>query len=438
MHHFVGAALATFNIASVILPRVPREYSPERRKDCRRGSRAHRVVEPRHPLAARGRRYRLDRQLVLLHPSRPQPQAAVRFPNGDPGRRLAGAWRRLLSHGEISGGAEPHAGRADLVQVGGLHHLALGLCTAGPRLLHQCRALPDRQVGARFDPDGSRRRRVRKPAGSVAALRGAVPVAARSPRGCACPAGLRPSRRPHLCLHPCVQRTRCIHPDRGSDRHHHGGQRLRHRHSEPEKDGGCDDRGQGAQPGVGRRGQAALGAQQLPHPAGHLPDDRQSLSAHVRDPVQLADRRDRIGDRAGHPPLFQFPPRGQREPMVDVGRRRRRNGRGCMAVGRGAARHGGRRPSRSGRRCGGAQRHSDPLQHVSCGRTGVAGGARAAQRRGAGRSREHSPPRPSDRHQLGALERDASRQYHRDDARKSAGFSPPGSPPARRRSERPR
>ena len=44
--------------------------------------------------------------------------------------------------------------------------------------------------------------------------------------------------------------------------------------------------------------QAALGAQQLPDAAGRVPDDLQPLSAPVRDPLQLADRRRRARHRA--------------------------------------------------------------------------------------------------------------------------------------------
>ena len=47
------------------------------------------------------------------------------LPDGRRRRRLAGPWRRLLPHGQVSGGAGADAGVADLVQVGGLRHLAL-------------------------------------------------------------------------------------------------------------------------------------------------------------------------------------------------------------------------------------------------------------------------------------------------------------------------
>ena len=147
-----------------------------------RGRRAHRMAEPHHPLAPRRRRHRLDRQLVLFHPSRSQPEAARRPAGGRPGRGLAGPRRRLLPHGEISGRAGAHAGRADLVQVGGLHHLALRLRAADPRLLSRRRALSDRQVGARPHRPGRGGRRLRQPGARLADLRGAVPLAARPAR----------------------------------------------------------------------------------------------------------------------------------------------------------------------------------------------------------------------------------------------------------------
>ena len=61
--------------------------------------------------------------------------------------------------------------------------------------------------------------------------------------------------------------------------------------------------------------------------AGRFPDDRQSLPADVRDPLQLADRRDRAGDRPGDPPLLQLAARGQGQPVVDLGGGGRRHGR---------------------------------------------------------------------------------------------------------------
>ena len=69
------------------------------------------------------------------------------LPDGRRRRRLAGARRRLLPHGQVSGGAGADAGVADLVQVGGLRHLALGHGSADHRLLFRRAALPDRHLG---------------------------------------------------------------------------------------------------------------------------------------------------------------------------------------------------------------------------------------------------------------------------------------------------
>ena len=92
-------------------------------------------------------------------------------------------------------------------------------------------------------------------------------------------------------------------------------------------------------PRWGAARQAAFGAQQLSDAAGRLSDAEQSLSAVLRDALQLADRRHRAGDRPGDPAFLQFAPRRQRQPVVDLGRRGRRHGRGRLAVG-GRAAHG--------------------------------------------------------------------------------------------------
>ena len=98
---------------------------------------------------------------------------------GRQGRCLAGPWRRLLPHDQVSGRAVPDARRPDLVQVGGLCHLALRLRPPGHRLLLRRRPVPDRQERPRPDgADGSR-----LAFGTLviflAVLRGAVPLAAR-------------------------------------------------------------------------------------------------------------------------------------------------------------------------------------------------------------------------------------------------------------------
>ena len=180
MHYLFGIALATLNTRLSSCRGLAKEARLKAREgSADRGDRAHRVVEPHHPLAARRCRHRLDRQLILLHPSRSQPPIALRSAPGRAGRCLAGPWRRLLSHGEVSRRSGPHAGRADLVQVGSLHHLALRLRALGDRLLSRRRALSDRQVGARPHRADGGGGRLRKPAARLAVLRGAVPLAAR-------------------------------------------------------------------------------------------------------------------------------------------------------------------------------------------------------------------------------------------------------------------
>ena len=116
-----------------------------------------------------------------------------------------------------------------------------------------------------------------------------------TPRSGAGAGRLRLSGRADLWLHARVQRARRLHPDRRADRHHHGGECLRHHHSVSEEDRRRDARGQGARSALGRARQAALGPQQLSDAAGRVPDAEQSLSAVLRHPLQLADRRHRAG-----------------------------------------------------------------------------------------------------------------------------------------------
>ena len=87
------ALLAATGILEQSLPRLP--WLNAGQKGLHRGNRAHRVVERRHSLAARYCRHRLDRQLVLFHPSRSQPQARAqdcpRASRETPGRCTAAA-----------------------------------------------------------------------------------------------------------------------------------------------------------------------------------------------------------------------------------------------------------------------------------------------------------------------------------------------------------
>ena len=85
---------------------------------------------PRAALAARDRRDGVDRDVVLLRPPRPVAPAAEGRgrPRGRCGRRaLGGARRRLLPGAEVRRRAAAAAGSRRVVQVGGLHDVALGL-----------------------------------------------------------------------------------------------------------------------------------------------------------------------------------------------------------------------------------------------------------------------------------------------------------------------
>ena len=135
-----------------------------------------------------------------------------------------------------------------------------------------------------------------------------------------------PGRR-HLGLHAGVLRPRRLHPRRRADRHDHGRERVLRDHPESEDRDRRPDRGPPARSGARRAGRAALAAQQLPDFAGPVPDDQQSPSAQLRDALELADRRARAHHRRGDPPFLQRAPRGQAEPVVDLGRGGRRDGR---------------------------------------------------------------------------------------------------------------
>ena len=189
---------------------------------------------------------------------------------------------------------------------------------------------------------------------------------ARRERGRPVGGGLRVPGGARLALHAAVQRPRRVHADGRFDRHDHGRQRLPRDHPEPEEGRGRPAGRPGARSGARRAGQAALDAQQLSDAAGAVPDDQQPLSDELREPLELADLRDRAGGRRGHPALLQRAPQGAAEPLVDLGRRGGGHGGDRAAERRravarrargGAARAGGDLRRRRGDR-------ARPLQHV--------------------------------------------------------------------------
>ena len=144
-----------------------------------------------------------------------------------------------------------------------------------------------------------------------------------------------------------------------------------------------------------------------------------------------------LADRAGDPPLLQFAPRRQRQPMVDLGRRRGRHGGHRVAVG-GRPEHAdhGRTAAAAEIQASGEYRDL-PLQHVPRRRAGLG-------RHSGGAEGRHARQRRTDSRCMrrlieivrGAVASDAARQYHRDDAAGAADCWRPGSRPARRGSDR--
>ncbi len=119
------------------------------------------------------------------------------------------------------------------------------------------------------------------------------------------PRRLRLPGRPDLRLHPCPLRPRRVQPDRRDHRHHHGRQRVHADHPQPEEDRRGAIGRPVARPEVRQDQQGAIGPQQLPDLAGGRVDDQQSLSAAVRDTLQLADRSHHAGARTDHPAFLQ-------------------------------------------------------------------------------------------------------------------------------------
>ena len=151
--------------------------------------------------------------------------------------------------------------------------------------------------------------------------------------------------------------------------------------------------GEKPDPSLRHRRQAALGPQQLPDLAGHPADDQQSLSAALRHPLQLGDRRHRARARTDHPALLQQPACRQGIAVVDLGRRRRGHDRDRLPLRGGSAR--GRDRRRDADLQDGGEHHLVPLQHVPCGGAGVGLHPDRAARRPAGRSPTTSAATPA-------------------------------------------
>ncbi len=293
-------------------------------------------------MAPRHRRDRLDRDVVLLRRARQPPRPA----EGAAGRgrrrrrRVVGdPRRRLLPDLEVDGGAARAAGAAALVQVGGVHDVALRVRPARRPLLPRRGDIPHRPVrpghlrgcGDHVEPARARRR--------VGALRRRLPRA--SHRGADGRLHARAGRGLGLRREPGLLRTGGVPPGRRDARHDHGGERPLQHH--PGALGA--DPGQGARREAGSRAgarcQAPVGAQQLPDAAGRLHDDLEPLPVHVRPrPCVARAGRARRDRRVGAALLQSAPCRAER--LVDPahGRGGGRGAGSCDRAGRGRRRAG--------------------------------------------------------------------------------------------------
>src|SRR5438105_1212456 len=135
--------------------------------------------QPALPLAARGRGDRVDRLVVLLHRARPPPRPAGRGTRrrARRGRRGVGGPRgRLLPRREVQGRASRSSRAALLVQVGGVHDVALGLRALRRRLFRASTDVPGRSVSGQPLELGGDRDRRRRPRAGLARLRRSVPL----------------------------------------------------------------------------------------------------------------------------------------------------------------------------------------------------------------------------------------------------------------------
>ena len=169
---------------------------------------AHRLARPRAALAPRHRGDGVDRDVVLLRPPRPVAPAAEgpgRRGGRRRGRALGGARRRLLPGAEVRRRAAAAAGPRRLVQVGGVHDVALRLRPDARPLLPRGveRA---REAGRRPRPVARRRDLDRPPRPGLDRLRRAQPP--RLGRARAVAGALRARRAGGLGLDGALQPAR--------------------------------------------------------------------------------------------------------------------------------------------------------------------------------------------------------------------------------------
>ena len=297
-----------------------------------------RARRPRPAAAARRRRDRVDRGVVLLHPARSRPAAArgrSRRGARSRGRVLGRARRRLLPLAEVQGRPAGPAGASALVQVGGVHDVALRLRAARRSLLARRGHAARRPGRRRSEHVAGRRDLGRRARARVARVRRRLPRPPGRPRG-----GGRGRGARHALG---VRRRRALRGARGlppggrDARDDHGGERLLRDHPGALGARPRQAAGPRARPGARPAREAALGAQQLPDAAGRLHDARRALPARLRERPRLARPARDLRARRRDPALLQ-PLARRQAPLVDPGGGHGRSGRAGDR-----ARAGGRR-----------------------------------------------------------------------------------------------
>ena len=228
--------------------------------------------------------------------------------------------RRLLPDREVQGRARDAPRPALLVQVGGVHDLALRLRAAHRRLLRARLDLPRRQVGRR--PDDAPRRSRSRSAGSCSPGSSTTPLCRLLDRNDAALAivvaafvvlaawgasQLFAPRAAYIEVGAMLGTIMVANVFFVIIPMHWKLVRAKEAGEEPD-------------PAWNARGQAAVGAQQLPHAAGRVRDALEPLHVHLRARARLADPGRADGARRARPPLLQPPP-PRPERLVDPGRR---------------------------------------------------------------------------------------------------------------------
>ena len=266
--------------------------------------------------------------------------------------------------------------RAPLVQVGGVHDLAVRLRAARRPLLarrrHEARRpdgrRPQRLAGGGAVGGGARAR--------LGRLRPRLPRPDRGPARRHRGGGAR--RRLRVRRGRALRRPRVVPPGRRDARDDHGRERLLRDHPGAPRARARQAGGPQGGSAAGAAREAALGAQQLPDAAGRVHDARRPLSARVRQRPRLARPARDLRRRRGDPALLQPLALGQAR-LVDPGRRSRGRRRARDRARPRGARLGGR----AERRRGGRDRDA-ALRGLSLRRRGSA--RRPARDRGAARS----------------------------------------------------